>query len=69
VAESFGVDAERYDALDRSIPNSPVERIVAASRGFCVLDAVQCGAGAEFTCDQPGWTGNRRADQYLTAVG
>jgi SAM-dependent methyltransferase len=44
VAESFGVDAERYDRTRPSYPVAMVERIVAASPGPDVLD-VGCGTG------------------------
>jgi SAM-dependent methyltransferase len=42
VAESFGVDAERYDRTRPSYPEAMVDRIVAASPGPDVLDV---GAG------------------------
>src|SRR5215468_3569807 len=44
VAESFGVDAERYDRARPGYPVALVERIVAASPGPDVLD-VGCGTG------------------------
>ena len=44
VAESFGADAERYDQARPGYPGALVERIVAASPGFDVLD-VGCGTG------------------------
>jgi SAM-dependent methyltransferase len=44
VAESFGVDAERYDRTRPSYPGALVDRIVAASPGPDVLD-VGCGTG------------------------
>ncbi|WP_329079950.1 MULTISPECIES: class I SAM-dependent methyltransferase [unclassified Streptosporangium] len=44
MAESFGVDAERYDRARPSYPDALVERIVAASPGPDVLD-VGCGTG------------------------
>jgi SAM-dependent methyltransferase len=44
VAESFGVDPERYDRARPSYPEALVERIVAASPGRAVLD-VGCGTG------------------------
>jgi hypothetical protein len=44
VAESFGVDAERYDRARPSYPAALVERIVAASAGRGVLD-VGCRTG------------------------
>jgi SAM-dependent methyltransferase len=44
VAESFGVDPERYDRTRPSYPVAMVERIVAASPGPDVLD-VGCGTG------------------------
>jgi SAM-dependent methyltransferase len=46
VAESFGVDAERYDRARPSYPQALVDRIVAASPGREVLD-VGCGTGAD----------------------
>jgi SAM-dependent methyltransferase len=46
VAESFGVDAERYDRARPRYPDALVERIVAASPGRDVLD-VGCGTGIE----------------------
>jgi SAM-dependent methyltransferase len=44
VAESFGVDAERYDRARPRYPRALVDRIVAASPGPKVLD-VGCGTG------------------------
>jgi SAM-dependent methyltransferase len=44
VAESFGVDAERYDRTRPSYPGAMVDRIVAASPGLDVLD-VGTGTG------------------------
>jgi SAM-dependent methyltransferase len=44
MAESFGVDAERYDRTRPSYPDALVARIVAASPGRDVLD-VGCGTG------------------------
>ncbi|MEV0590419.1 class I SAM-dependent methyltransferase [Nonomuraea cavernae] len=46
MAESFGVDAERYDRARPRYPGALVERIVAASPGPDVLD-VGCGTGIE----------------------
>jgi SAM-dependent methyltransferase len=46
VAESFGVDAERYDRTRPPYPAALVDRIVAASPGPDVLD-VGCGTGIE----------------------
>jgi SAM-dependent methyltransferase len=46
VAESFGVDAERYNRARPRYPDAMVERIVAASPGPGVLD-VGCGTGIE----------------------
>ncbi|MGA8117490.1 MAG: class I SAM-dependent methyltransferase [Actinocatenispora sp.] len=46
MAESFGVDAERYDRARPSYPDALVEAIVAASPGPDVLD-VGCGTGIE----------------------
>lgn len=43
-AESFGVDAERYDRTRQPYPDALVERIVGASPGRAVLD-VGCGTG------------------------
>ncbi|WP_330237553.1 class I SAM-dependent methyltransferase [Streptomyces sp. NBC_00525] len=45
-AESFGVDAERYDRARPSYPQALVDRIVAASPGRRVLD-VGAGTGIE----------------------
>ncbi|MGH3846405.1 MAG: class I SAM-dependent methyltransferase [Pseudonocardiaceae bacterium] len=44
MAESFGVDAERYDRTRPAYPDDLVQRIVAASIGHNVLD-VGCGTG------------------------
>jgi SAM-dependent methyltransferase len=44
VAESFGVDAERYDRARPPDPSALVDRIVAAGPGPRVLD-VGCGTG------------------------
>ncbi|MEV0128615.1 class I SAM-dependent methyltransferase [Dactylosporangium sp. NPDC050688] len=49
VAESFGVDAERYDRTRPSYPAATVERIVAASPGRDVLDV---GAGTGIAARQ-----------------
>ncbi|WP_072478361.1 class I SAM-dependent methyltransferase [Amycolatopsis australiensis] len=46
MAESFGVDADRYDRARPSYPRELVDRIVAASPGLDVLD-VGCGTGIE----------------------
>jgi ubiquinone/menaquinone biosynthesis C-methylase UbiE len=46
MAESFGVDAERYDRTRPRYPDALVERIVAASPGPEILD-VGCGTGIE----------------------
>jgi SAM-dependent methyltransferase len=46
IAESFGVDAERYDRTRPRYPADLVNRIVAASPGRVVLD-VGCGTGIE----------------------
>lgn len=44
IAESFGVDAERYDRTRPAYPDALVERIIAAAPGPDVLD-VGCGTG------------------------
>ena len=44
VAESFGVDPERYDRARPRYPDALVARVVAASPGPDVLD-VGCGTG------------------------
>jgi SAM-dependent methyltransferase len=44
MAESFGVDAARYDRTRPNYPDALVHRIVAASPGLDVLD-VGCGTG------------------------
>ncbi|MDG6103293.1 class I SAM-dependent methyltransferase [Dactylosporangium aurantiacum] len=49
VAESFGVDAERYDRTRPSYPAAMIERIVAASPGRDVLDV---GAGTGIAARQ-----------------
>jgi SAM-dependent methyltransferase len=46
MAESFGVDAERYDRTRRPYPDELIQRIVAASPGRSFLD-VGCGTGIE----------------------
>jgi SAM-dependent methyltransferase len=46
MAESFGVDAERYDRTRLRSPDAMVDRIVTASPGNDVLD-VGCGTGIE----------------------
>jgi SAM-dependent methyltransferase len=46
VAESFGVDAERYDRARPRYPDALVEAVVVASPGPDVLD-VGCGTGIE----------------------
>lgn len=46
MAESFGVDAERYDRTRPPYPEAMVEQIIAASPGPDVLD-VGCGTGIE----------------------
>ena len=44
MAESFGVDAERYNRVRPRYPGALVQRIIAASPGLDVLD-VGCGPG------------------------
>jgi SAM-dependent methyltransferase len=44
VAESFGVDAERYDRARPRYPDALIERVIAASPGVDFLD-VGCGTG------------------------
>ncbi|MFZ0225454.1 class I SAM-dependent methyltransferase [Mycobacterium sp.] len=44
VAESFGVDAERYDRARPRYPEALIERVIAASPGLEFLD-VGCGTG------------------------
>ena len=44
VAESFGIDPERYDRTRPHYPAALVDRIIAASPGLDVLD-VGCGTG------------------------
>jgi SAM-dependent methyltransferase len=46
MAESFGVDPERYDRSRPPYPDAMIERIVAASPGSDFLD-VGCGTGIE----------------------
>lgn len=46
MAESFGVDPDRYDRTRRPYPDAMIERIVAAAPGPDVLD-VGCGTGIE----------------------
>jgi SAM-dependent methyltransferase len=46
IAESFGVDPERYDRARSPYPAALVERILAAAPGRDVLD-VGCGTGIE----------------------
>ncbi|WP_245547159.1 class I SAM-dependent methyltransferase [Nocardia brevicatena] len=46
MAESFGVDPERYDRARPRYPDALVERIIAAAPGLDVLD-VGCGTGIE----------------------
>ncbi|WP_326560526.1 class I SAM-dependent methyltransferase [Micromonospora sp. NBC_01796] len=46
MAESFGVDPERYDRNRPPYPDAVIERIVAASPGTDFLD-VGCGTGIE----------------------
>ena len=46
MAESFGVDPDRYDRTRPSYPDAMIERIVTASPGTDVLD-VGCGTGIE----------------------
>lgn len=45
-AESFGVDAERYDRARPTYPDALIQRIIAASPGPDLLD-VGCGTGVE----------------------
>ncbi|GIH81445.1 class I SAM-dependent methyltransferase [Planobispora longispora] len=45
-AESFGVDAERYDRARPDYPDALVRRIMAASPGSDIVD-VGCGTGIE----------------------
>ena len=44
VAESFGVDAERYDRARPRYPDALIQRVIAASPGIEILD-VGCGTG------------------------
>ncbi|MEV0197682.1 class I SAM-dependent methyltransferase [Nonomuraea sp. NPDC050691] len=46
MAESFGVDAERYDRARPDYPDALVQRIIAASPGPDIAD-VGCGTGIE----------------------
>jgi SAM-dependent methyltransferase len=46
IAESFGIDAERYDRARPAYPDALVARVIAASPGTDVLD-VGCGTGIE----------------------
>ena len=46
MAESFGIDPERYDRTRPPYPEAMIERIVAASPGTDFLD-VGCGTGIE----------------------
>lgn len=46
IAESFGIDPERYDRNRAPYPQAMIERIVAASPGAEFLD-VGCGTGIE----------------------
>jgi SAM-dependent methyltransferase len=46
MAESFGIDAERYDRNRPPYPDAVIERIVAAAPGVDFLD-VGCGTGIE----------------------
>jgi SAM-dependent methyltransferase len=46
MAESFGVDVDRYDRARPPYPDALVERIVAGSPGPAILD-VGCGTGIE----------------------
>ncbi|MET9030568.1 class I SAM-dependent methyltransferase [Nocardia sp. NPDC004168] len=46
IAESFGVNAERYDRTRPSYPEALIEHIVSISPGRAVLD-VGCGTGVE----------------------
>ncbi|MEW9550990.1 class I SAM-dependent methyltransferase [Nonomuraea sp. NPDC050783] len=46
MAESFGVDAERYDRARPAYPQALVQRIIAAAPGPDLLD-VGCGTGIE----------------------
>lgn len=46
MAQSFGVDPERYDGTRPRYPDALVDRIVAASPGPALLD-VGCGTGIE----------------------
>lgn len=46
MAESFGIDPERYDRNRPPYPKAVIERIVAASPGADLLD-VGCGTGIE----------------------
>ena len=44
VAESFGIDAERYDRSRPAYPDALIQRVIAASPGTDFLD-VGCGTG------------------------
>jgi SAM-dependent methyltransferase len=44
VAESFGIDAERYDRARPAYPNELIQRVIASSPGTDFLD-VGCGTG------------------------
>ena len=44
VAESFGIDADRYDRARPSYPDELIQRVIAASPGTDFLD-VGCGTG------------------------
>ncbi|GAA3824910.1 class I SAM-dependent methyltransferase [Amycolatopsis tucumanensis] len=46
MAESFGIDAGRYDRARPPYPDALIERVVAASPGPVILD-VGCGTGIE----------------------
>ncbi|MBF6334653.1 class I SAM-dependent methyltransferase [Nocardia abscessus] len=46
IAESFGVDSERYDRARPSYPEAMIDQIVSACPGTEVLD-VGCGTGVE----------------------
>src|SRR6185369_14480802 len=46
MAESFGVDPERYDRTRPAYPDALIARVVAASPGPDLLD-VGCGTGIE----------------------
>src|ERR1700684_3523930 len=44
VAESFGIDADRYDRARPAYPDELIQRVIAASPGTDFLD-VGCGTG------------------------